>query len=79
MAANTALSISELEPDLIKEALKTSFKRDVVFQDYNFDGAALNLMLDTLKHDTYYSAFYLNMLFNEAFLDSRSKKNFYSV
>lgn len=70
MAANNQLIITELEPELIKENLKISYKTNQTFQDYNIDGSALNLHLDVLKHDTYYNAFYLNMLFNEAFLDS---------
>lgn len=70
MAANNQLIITELEPEQIKENLKISYKSDNTFQDYNIEGSALNLHLDVLKHDTYYNAFYLNMLFNEAFLDS---------
>lgn len=70
MAANNQLIITELEPEQIKDNLKISYKSDKTFQDYNIEGSALNLHLDVLKHDTYYNAFYLNMLFNEAFLDS---------
>lgn len=74
MSANTTLRVTELEPENIKENLKTSLSANTVFQDYNFDGSALNLHLDILKHDTYYAAYYLNMLFNEAFLDSAIRR-----
>lgn len=74
LVANTTLRVTELEPDKIAETLKDVFKSDTVFQDYNFEGSALSMLLDVLKHDTYYSAFYLNMLFNEAFLDSAIRR-----
>ena len=58
MAANTQLIITELEPEQIKENLKISFKSDVIFQYYNFEGSALSLHLDVVKHDTYYCSFF---------------------
>lgn len=72
--ANTTLAITELDPDNIVENIKSTYKRDVVFQDYNFEGSALSLLANILMHDTYYRSFYLNMAYNETFLDSAIRR-----
>ena len=45
-----------------------------LFQDYNFEGAGLSVLLDILAYNTQYNAFYLNMVANEMFLDTALQK-----
>jgi hypothetical protein len=64
------LKISELDFDTIKSNLKTFLNQQSEFTDYDFDGAGLNILLDILAYNTHYNAYYLNMVANEAFLDT---------
>ena len=45
------------------------------FSGYNFEGSALNTLVDILAYNTYYQSFYNNMTFNEMFLDTASKRS----
>jgi hypothetical protein len=40
------------------------------FNDYDFDGANMSVLLDLLAYNTFHNSFYLNMVGNEMFLDS---------
>ncbi|NBT46195.1 MAG: hypothetical protein EBT06_15140, partial [Gammaproteobacteria bacterium] len=40
------------------------------FSDYNFEGSGMSVLLDILAYNTYYNSYYLNMVANEAFLDT---------
>lgn len=62
--------ITELDFATIKENLKTFMKSQAEFEDYNFDGSGLSILLDVLAYNTHYSAYYMNMLANEMFLDT---------
>ena len=68
--ANARLQISDLDFDQIKTNLKAYLKQQSQFQDYDFDGAGLNILLDILAYNTHYNSYYLNMVANEAFLDT---------
>ena len=68
--ANARLQISDLDFDQIKTNLKAYLKQQSQFQDYNFEGAGLNILLDILAYNTHYNSYYLNMVANEAFLDT---------
>lgn len=72
MAKN--LSVSELDFDTIKSNLKEFFKSQDEFNSYDFDGAALNILMDILAYNTHYNSIYQNLTVNEAFLDSASKR-----
>lgn len=69
MAINR-LEISELDFDSIKNNLKSFLKQQSEFSDYDFDGSGLNILLDILAYNTHYNSYYLNMVANEAFLDT---------
>lgn len=62
--------ITELDFDTIKENLKTFLQSQDEFSDYNFEGSGLNILLEILALNTHYNAYYLNMVANEAFLDT---------
>ena len=64
------LRVTELDFDQIKNNLKTFLKQQTKFQDYDFEGAGLNILLDVLAYNTHYNAYYLNMVANESFLDT---------
>lgn len=64
------LRVTELDFDQIKNNLKTFLKQQTTFQDYDFEGAGLNILIDLLAYNTHYNAYYLNMVANESFLDT---------
>jgi hypothetical protein len=64
------LQIAELDFDTIKRNLKNFLRTQSEFQDYDFEGSGLNILLDILAYNTHYNAYYLNMIANESFLDS---------
>jgi len=70
MASNTSINLVNLDFDSFKNQLKTYLKSQSVFQDYDFDGSNMSVLLDILSYNTYLNAFYLNMIGNEMFLDS---------
>jgi hypothetical protein len=70
MSNHPPLKITELDFDTIKQNLKTFMQSQEEFSDYNFDGSGLSVLLDVLAYNTHYSAYYMNMLANEMFLDS---------
>lgn len=69
-ASNTVLRIAELDFDTIKTNLREYLRSQNQFSDYDFEGSGLNILLDILSYNTHYMAYYLNMVGNEAFLDS---------
>ena len=64
------LRVTELDFDQIKSNLKAFLQQQSEFTDYDFDGAGLSVLLDILAYNTHYNAYYLNMVANEAFLDT---------
>ena len=64
------LRVTELDFDTVKTNLKSFLKQQTEFQDYDFDGAGLSILLDILAYNTHYNAYYLNMVANESFLDT---------
>ena len=69
-SANTSLRVAELDFNSIRNNLKTFLNSQAEFTDYNFEGSGLSVLLDILAYNTYYNSFYLNMVANEAFLDT---------
>ena len=69
------LNVTGLDFDEIKQNLKTFLKQQTEFQDYDFEGSGLSVLLDVLAYNTHYNAYYLNMVANESFLDSAMLRN----
>ncbi len=69
------LNVTALDFDTIKTNLKTFLKSQSEFQDYDFDGSGLNVLMDILAYNTHYNAYYLNMIANESFMDSAVLRN----
>lgn len=74
-AANTHLKVSETDFLSIKSNLKEFLRSQSEFSDYDFEGSAMNILLDALAYNTHYMAYYLNMTANEMFLDSAQLRN----
>lgn len=70
MSSNSALVVSSLDFDTIKNNLKTFLKSQNQFADYDFDGSNLSVLIDLLSYNTYMNNFYTNMAISESFLDS---------
>ena len=69
------LNVTELDFISIKENLKTFMQSQEEFQDYNFDGAGLSILLDILAYNTHYNATLAHLQANEMFIDSAVKRN----
>lgn len=71
MATNQSpLNLTELDFDEIKTNLKNFLRDGNLFNDYDFDGSNLSVLIDLLAYNTFYNAYYLNMVGNEMFLDT---------
>jgi hypothetical protein len=68
------INVTELDFDNIKQNLKTFMQSQAEFSDYNFEGSALSVLLDTLAYNTHYNAVLAHLLANESFLDSAIKR-----
>lgn len=68
------INVTELDFDTIKQNLKTFMQSQAEFSDYNFEGSALSVLLDTLAYNTHYNAVLAHLLANESFLDSAIKR-----
>ena len=78
--AQHKLEVSELDFDKIKVNLKTFLQSQTQFQDYDFDGAGLSILLDVLSYNTHYLSYIANMSTNEMYLDSADiRKNIVSL
>src|SRR6056300_83875 len=78
--ASNKLEVSELDFDNIKSNLKTFLQNQSEFQDYDFEGSGLSVLLDLLAYNTHYLSFNANMLANEMYLDSADlRKNIVSL
>lgn len=73
--ASKKINVAELDFDSIKQNLKTFLQGQDTFQDYDFDGSGLSVLLDILAYNTHYNAIYNNLSINEMFLDSARKRN----
>jgi len=66
----TNLNVTELDFADIKQNLKNFLKQQTEFNDYDFDGSGLNVLLDVLAYNTHYNALNAHYSLNESFLDS---------
>lgn len=69
------IRVTELDFVDIKSNLKAFLQSQDAFKDYNFEGSAMNVLLDVLAYNTHYNAVYANMVANEMFLDSAVKRD----
>lgn len=75
MANTTSLDLVSLDFTTLKNSLKTHLKSQAIFQDFDFEGSNINVLLDLLTYNTQLNAFYLNMVASEMFLDSAQQRD----
>jgi hypothetical protein len=64
------INLTELDFEQIRTSLRTYLKKQDTVKDLNFEGSAVNFLLDLLAYNTLYYAHYANMISGECFLDS---------
>ena len=74
MSANKIV-VSDYDFEAIKTNLKNFLQGQTEFQDYDFEGSSLNILLDVLSYNTHYLAYLANMATNEMYLDSADIRN----
>lgn len=70
MAANSSIVLSNIDFDTHKNTLKQYLRSQTRFQDFDFEGSNMNVLLDVLSYNTFHNMFYLNMVASEMFLDT---------
>jgi len=63
-------SVASLEFEEIKASIKQFIKTKTDFQDYDFEGSNLSMLVDVLAYNSMYSAYNINMAANELNLDT---------
>ena len=69
------LIVSDYDFDAVKANLKSFLQGQSQFQDYDFEGSSLSILLDVLSYNTHYMAYLANMATNELYLDSADIRN----
>jgi len=75
MAITSNIQIVPLDFDTIRGDLKRFLQAQTEFQDYNFQGSTLSVLLDILSYDAYYHGWYTNFAINEVFLQTAQIRN----
>lgn len=74
MAVNTPTTLGSLEFAQIKTSLTEFLRNQSIFSGYNFEGSAIQTIIDLMAYNTFYYAYYANMISAEAFLDSAQRE-----
>jgi hypothetical protein len=71
------INISSLDFEGLKESFKQYLKTlpNSDLNSYNYDGSAINLLLDVFAYNSLYYAYYANMIANESFLETAQLEN----
>lgn len=75
MSSNSSIILSNLDFDTLKNTFKAFMKSQDKFNDYDFEGSNISVLLDVLAYNTFHNSFYLNMVGNEMFLDSAQMRD----
>jgi hypothetical protein len=70
---NTPPQLGALDFDSIKSNLTSYLKQQPVIKDYAFEGSAMQTLINLLAYNTFYYAYYMNMVSSEMFLDSAQR------
>lgn len=69
------LPTGSLDFTTIRTNLRNYLKQQAQFQDYDFEGSNLAVLLDILAYNSYLNGFYLNMIGSEMFLDTSTLRD----
>ncbi len=75
MTSTPDIQLVPLDFDRVRDELKRFLQDRSEFQDYNFQGSALSLLVDVLAYDAYYHGWYTNFAVNEVFLQTAQLRN----
>lgn len=67
-------NFSELDFEQIKTSLKQYLSTQEAFVGFDFEGTAINALVNLLAYNTQYNAFYLNMHASERFLSTAQRR-----
>lgn len=67
-------NFTETDFEEIKNSLKTYLRNQDTLKDFDFEGAAINVLLNLLAYNTQYNAYYLNMMASEKFISHAQKR-----
>jgi len=73
--ATPNINLTAMDFDDIKNNLKMYLRSQSTFQDYDFDGSNMSVILDILAYNTYLNNFYLNMVGSEMFLSTAQQRD----
>ena len=73
--AENRTNISNLDFVSIKSSLIDFLSNQEEFRGYSFEGSSMNVLMDLLAYNTYYNGMYNNLVVNESFLDTASKRS----
>lgn len=65
-----SINVTSYDPDQLKQSLVDFIQSKPDFADFNYEGSALNTVIDILVRNTHYIAYMANMVATESFLDS---------
>lgn len=72
--ANTFVNITNLDFEARKNSLKEFLKNSGEFNDFDFEGSTINMLIQLLAYNSYQDSFLLNMVANEAYIDTAQKR-----
>lgn len=70
MATRKELQVTSFDHDELKASLIDYLKSTQEFGDFDYEGSAINTLVDLLVRNTHYDAYMANFLASESFLDS---------
>ena len=75
MAANDNIPpvLGSLDFNEIKNNLIEYLRNQNIIKDYNYEGSVIRTLIDLLAYNTFYYAYYSNMIASEMFLDSAQR------
>lgn len=71
----TNIPVQDLDFDKIKSNFKGFMQSQSKFQDYDFEGSSMSILMDLMAYTTHYSGFHAHMLNNESNIDSAYLKS----
>lgn len=72
---NTPTTLGSLEFKDIKKSLTDYLRNQSVLSGYKFEGSILQSVIDLLSYNTFYYAYYSNIINAEAFIDSAQRES----
>ncbi len=73
MANSPDKILGNLDFEDIKKSLIDYLKTQSIIKDYNFEASAIRTLIDLMAYNTFYYAYYMNMVASEMFLDSAQR------